>query len=244
VHISRENQRMVKRPATRRVCSCATKLTELRRHPFLAGLPLEEIERLSIYVPTRTYPRGASIFARGDAGTTLFAVCSGTVRIGVPSRDGREVVFNLVKTGEIFGEISLLDGRPRTADATTLTDCVVMEIDRRNFMALLENQPQFALKLIGLLCARLRHTSEQVEDVLFSNSSERLAKLLVRLSRSVEISGSRRRIRMTQHEIARMIGVSRENINRQSREWQERSWVRIERGSITVLAPEALDGWD
>jgi len=70
----------------------------------------------------RAYPRGVTIFTRGDPGNSLFAVCSGTIRIAVLSPDGRDAVFNLIGEGEIFGEIALLDGKPRTADATAMTD--------------------------------------------------------------------------------------------------------------------------
>jgi CRP/FNR family transcriptional regulator, cyclic AMP receptor protein len=233
---------MLSRPEIRCAFSAAAKVAALRRHPLFGGLPLKHIERLSIYASTRAYPRGATIFGKGDPGTSLFAVCTGTVRIGVPSRDGREAVFNLVKQGEVFGEIALLDGRPRTATATAMTDCELTVIDRGNFVSLLENQPEIALKLIGVLCTRLRHTSEQVEDILFGDLSERLAKLLLRLTRRVEfeVSGSNGRILMTQREIGQMIGSSRESTNKQLREWKERNWIRIERGSITVLAPEAL----
>jgi CRP/FNR family transcriptional regulator, cyclic AMP receptor protein len=233
---------MLSRPETRCVFSTTAKVAALRRHPLFGGLPLKHIERLSIYASTRAYPRGATIFGKGDPGTSLFAVCTGTVRIGVSSRDGREAVFNLVKQGEVFGEIALLDGRPRTATATAMTDCELMVIDRDNFVSLVENQPEIALKLIGVLCTRLRHTSEQVEDILFGDLAERLAKVLLRLTRHAEfeVSGSNGRILMTQREIGQMIGSSRESINKQMQEWKERNWIRIERGSIMVLAPEAL----
>jgi CRP-like cAMP-binding protein len=166
------------------------------------------------------------------------------VRISAPSRDGREAVFNLAKGGEVFGEIALLDGRPQIATATAMTDCELMVIDRGNFVSLLESQPEIALKLIAVLCTRLRRTSEQVEDILFGDLSGRLAKLLLRLTESVEfeVSRSNRRIPMTQREIGQMIGSSRESTNKQLQEWKERNWIRIERGGITVLAPEALAG--
>jgi CRP/FNR family cyclic AMP-dependent transcriptional regulator len=224
----------------RRVLSTADKVAALRRHPLFGGLPVGHIERLSNYATSRTYSRGATIFIKGDPGTSLFAVCSGTVRIGVPSPDGRDAVFNLVKPGEIFGEIALLDGRPRTADATAMTDCELMVIDRRDFVGLLQSQPEIALKLIEVLCARLRHTSEQVEDVLFLDLSGRLAKLLLRLTESTEPSGGDRKLLMTQREIGQMIGMSRESTNKQLRDWEERKWVRLERGGIIILAPDAL----
>jgi len=231
---------MQSRHETRRALSASDKLALLRRHPLFGGLDAEHIERLSTYATTRMVGRGVTIFTKGDPGTSLFAVCAGTVRIGVPSRDGRDAVFNLVREGEIFGEIALLDGRPRTADATAMTDCELMVIDRRDFVALVRSQPEIALKLMEVLCGRLRRTSEQVEDVLFLDLSGRLAKQLLRLTENAEASGSGRKVAMTQREIGQMIGMSRESTNKQLRDWEQRNWVRLERGGIVVLAPDAL----
>jgi CRP/FNR family transcriptional regulator, cyclic AMP receptor protein len=218
----------------------AIKLAVLRRYPLFRTLPLEHIERLSAYASTRAYARGATIFTKGDPGTSLFAVCSGTIRIAVPSPDGRDAVFNLIREGEIFGEIALLDGKPRTADATAMTDSELMLIDRRDFVGVLESQPETALKLIEVLCARVRKTSQQVEDVLFLDLPGRLAKQLLRLIGDAERSRGDHKVLMTQRELGQMIGMSRESTNKQLREWEERNWVRIERGEITVLVPEAL----
>ena len=215
------------------------KLGLLRHHPVFGGLDAEHLERLTTYATTRTYPRGTTLFTKGDPGTSLFAVCSGTIRIGVPSPDGRDAVFNLIREGEIFGEIALLDGQPRTADATAMTNCELMVIDRRDFVALVRSQPEIALKIIEVLCARVRRTSQQVEDVLFLDLPGRLAKQLLRLH-SAEQAAGRNKVSMTQRELGQMIGMSRESTNKQLREWEQRHWVRLERGGIVVLAPDAL----
>jgi CRP/FNR family transcriptional regulator, cyclic AMP receptor protein len=201
----------------------ADKLGLLRHHPVFGGLDAEHLDRLCTYATTRTYARGTTLFTKGDPGTSLFAVCSGTIRIGVPSPDGRDAVFNLIREGEIFGEIALLDGQPRTADATAMTNCELMVIDRRDFVTLVRSQPEIALKIIEVLCAR----------------PGRLAKQLLRLD-SAEKSAGRYKVSMTQRELGQMIGMSRESTNKQLREWEERHWVRLERGGIVVLAPDAL----
>src|SRR5215813_4046628 len=174
---------MLRASETHRVFSPAMKLTVLRRHPVFGGLPLEHIQRLSAYASTRAYPRGATIFSKDGPGTGLFAVCSGTVRIAVPSPDGRNAVFGLIEEGEIFGEIALLDGRPRTADATAMTDCELIVIERRDFVPFLRDNPDVMLKFIEILCARVRRTSEQVQDVTFLSLPTRLAKTLLQLSK-------------------------------------------------------------
>jgi CRP/FNR family cyclic AMP-dependent transcriptional regulator len=229
---------MPSRQEARRSLSPSDKLALLRRHPLFGAIAPELLARLSAYATTRTVPRGDTIFAKGDPGNSLYAVCAGTVKISVPSADGKDAVFNLVGEGEIFGEIALLDGQPRTADATALTDCELMVIERRDFLDLVRNQPEIALKLMEVLCARLRHTSEQVEDVLFLDLPGRLAKILLQLTAKAELPV--RRVTMTQREIGQMIGMSRESTNKQLRDWEDRRWVRLERGGIVVLEPDAL----
>jgi CRP-like cAMP-binding protein len=224
----------------RRLLTPSEKVALLRRHLLFSDLDAGHLERLSTYATTRAAARGVTIFNKGDAGHSLFAVCAGTVRIGVPSPDGRDAVFNLVREGEIFGEIALLDGRPRTADATAMTDCELMVIERRDFIDLMRDQPDIPLKLIEVLCARLRKTSEQVEDVLFLDLPGRLAKALLRLTDGADAAGGERRVAMTQREIGQMIGMSRESTNKQLRDWEARLWVRLERGEILVLDPSAL----
>jgi CRP/FNR family transcriptional regulator, cyclic AMP receptor protein len=105
----------------------------LRHHPVLGELPRASIQRLLACASRRRVRRGTTVFAKGDAGTQLIAVLSGRIKIAVSSPEGREAVLNVVHEGEVFGEIALFDGRPRTAAAIALTDCELMSIDRRHF---------------------------------------------------------------------------------------------------------------
>jgi CRP-like cAMP-binding protein len=99
--------------------------------------------------------------AKGDPGSSPIAICQGTVKISVPSVDGHDAVLNVLGKGSIIGEIALLDGRPRTADAVAITDCELFVIERRDFVPLMREKPEIALKMIEILCARLRLTAEQ-----------------------------------------------------------------------------------
>jgi CRP-like cAMP-binding protein len=154
--------------------------------------------------------------------------------------DGHEVVVNLVTKGDIFGEIALLDGRPRTADAVAISDCEMFVIERRDFLPLVREEPEIALKLIEILCGRLRQTTQQVESVMFLQLPGRLAKTLLRLSGGGGIARERK-VAVTQKDLGNMIGMSRESTNRQLRLWAESKWVRLERGGITILSVEALE---
>jgi CRP/FNR family transcriptional regulator, cyclic AMP receptor protein len=222
------------------VQSAVSNLSILRDHSIFGKLPGAAIERLSSHLRTRKVRRSATIFAKGEPGTALMAVISGCVRICVTSPNGREAVLNLIGEGEIFGEVALLDGHPRTADAVAISDCELMVIDRRDFIPFLRDNPEIAIKLIEVLCARLRRTSQQVEDVMSLNLPARLAKLVLRLAKEAGAS-SQGKISVSQREIGQMIGMSRESINKQLQSWARAKWVRLERGSIELLRPEPLE---
>jgi CRP-like cAMP-binding protein len=168
-------------------------------------------------------------------------VVDGSVKISVISADGHEAVLNIVNAGEIFGEMALLDGRPRSADATAMCDCELVSMDRHTFNAILRNEPDVALKVIEFLCARLRRTNEQVQDVMFLNAPARLAKALLQLAGKHETAGMSRKAKITQREISQMIGLSREITNKQLRLWERANWVKLERGSVILSQPRQLE---
>ena len=206
-------------------------------HPLFRELGREAHDRIAAYATTRHVARGETIFMKGDAGASLFAVCSGTVEVLVPSAEGKNAVINLINEGEIFGEIALLDGQPRTADALAFTDCTLMVLERRDFLPLLREQPEIAVKLLEILCARMRRTTEQVEEIMFLNLERRLAKALLRLEKS---SHAPYRISITQRALSEIVGVSREETNKQLQLWSRDEIVRLERGGIVVLRAAAL----
>ena len=218
------------------------KLSLLRNHPLFGDLPPAVIEHLGSYMKTRKATRGSAIFAKGDPGTGLMGVLSGMVKVSVASTEGKDIVLNIFHEGEIFGEIALLDGRPRTADATAMSDCELIVIERRDFIPFLSNHPDVTIKFIEILCSRLRRTSEQVQDVTFLNLPTRLAKTLLQLTEDQDGSGPKRKVAITQREISQIIGRSRESTNKQLRAWAKRGWIKLERGGVSVLASDKLAG--
>ena len=217
------------------------KLSLLRSHPLFRDLPSAVIEHLGSYMKTRRVARGTAIFAKGDPGTGLMGVLAGSVKVSVASAEGKDIVLNVFREGEVFGEIALLDGRPRTADATAMSDCELIVIERRDFVPFLSGHPDVMLKFIEILCSRLRHTSEQVQDITFLNLPTRLAKTLLQLTGAGEEgSAAKRKAAITQREISQMIGMSRESTNKQLRAWEKRGWIKLERGGVAVLAPDKL----
>jgi CRP/FNR family cyclic AMP-dependent transcriptional regulator len=218
----------------------SSKLAVLRNHPIFCDLDPEALDQLGRYAKHSTLKRGATIFSRGDPGNSMIAVISGTVKISVSSAEGRSAILNLIGPGEIFGEMSVLDGQPRSADATANSSCEIFVIDRREFLPFVRSHPALAMKFIELLCTRLRWTSDQVEQVILQNLPGRLASALIRLTEKHKSSPAGRTIAITQQEISEMVGMTRESINKQLRAWAARKWVRLEHGAIVVLDTESL----
>src|ERR1700719_99727 len=219
----------------------SSKLAVLRKHPIFCDLDNEAFEQLCRYAKHSTLKRGTTIVSKGDPGNSLVAVISGTVKISISSADGRSAILNLIGPGEIFGEVALLDGQARTADATANTNCEIFVIDRREFLPFVRSQPELAMKFIELLCARLRWTSDQVEQVILQDLPGRLASALIRLTERHKVAQCGRTIAVTQQEISEMVGMSRESINKQLRVWAARSWARLEHGAIVVLNAQPLE---
>jgi CRP-like cAMP-binding protein len=212
-------------------------------HELFGGLPAQDIDMLAGQARRASHRKGTVIFARGDEGRSLMAIRSGTVRISTMTADGKEAVLNMLRAGQVFGEIALLDGKPRTADATAATDCELVVLDRAEFVPLLRANPDLALRIIALLCARMRRTSEQIEDVMFLPLEARLAKALLRLAaeQGAGVEAPARLVSVTQRDLGQMIGMSRESTNKQLSAWQREGWVRLTKGGVEILSPEALD---
>lgn len=209
----------------------------LNGHPLFRGLGAEVRAHLGAYATTRNVGRDNVIFSKGDPGTCLFVVGSGVVKVTTPSADGKNAALNLIREGEIFGEIALLDGRPRTANAIAHTDCQLLIIERCDFIPLLRSQPDITIRLVEILCSRLRRTTEHVEELMFLDSTARLAKILCRLAKSAEHKGI---VAITQSGLSSMVGLSRGLINKQLGVWTRGKLIKLERRRIIVLRPDLL----
>ncbi len=215
----------------------------LSQHFLMKHLPSADLDRLAQLATPRRYQTGEAVFMKGDAGSSMMAVLSGRIRICAYSAAGREVVLNVIGPGEVFGEIAMIDGGERTADAFAMEPTELLVLSRRDFMPFLERNPQVCVKLLEIMCRRLRWTSEQLEDVNFLDLRSRLAKRLLYLTDhhgEPEPAGGNIGVRISQHMLASMIGTSREAVNKQLRFWEEEGVIDVRRGSITVLKRERL----
>lgn len=216
-------------------------LALIAKHPLFGALQMTQLQRLVAYAKRRNVKAGRVLFSKGDPGNALFAIRAGTIKITAPSGDGREAVFNILSEGEVFGEIALLDGQSRTADAVAISDCDLVVIERRDFLALVESDPKIALRLIELLCARLRWSSEHFEEVVLLKLPARLARTLLRLVRTHPAGAGDIELRITQRELSQILGTTRERINRELSAWATRKWIALKRGRIVVRSVRALE---
>jgi CRP/FNR family cyclic AMP-dependent transcriptional regulator len=216
------------------------KLSVLRKHQMFSDLDAGALDQLCRYAKHTVLKRGTTIFSRGDAGHCLYVVISGTVKISISSPDGRNAILNLIGPGELFGEMSVLDGHSRSADAIANTSCELYLLDSRDFMPFVRSQPALAMKFIELLCAKLRWASDQVEQVILQDLPGRLASALLGLTEKRKLESASPTIAITQQEISEMVGMTRESINKQLRAWAVKNWVRLEHGAIVVLDAVSL----
>jgi CRP/FNR family transcriptional regulator, cyclic AMP receptor protein len=203
-----------------------------------------EIDTLLKFSHVEQYRAGREIYAKGSLGDCMMAVLRGRVKMSSVSSDGKEIVLNIMNFGEIFGEIALLDGGERSADAVAMTDCELLVLHRRDFMPILEKHADICILLLKILCQRLRQTSEQVEDVLFRHLESRLAKALVQLaerSGMQGMSGSSTDLHLSQRELGYIAGGSRESVNKILQSWHRAGLIRLGKTSIVILDLAAIE---
>lgn len=216
----------------------------LLRSSFLfSHLPDEMLDRLTSLSTTRRLDRGELLFSRGDEGDALYGVIAGLIRIWISSEGGKELILGLMEPGDIFGEIALLDGLSRTADAYAAEDSLLLVIERAQFVLLLEREGRLARHVIELLCERLRANTERLGEHAFMNLGARLARKLCALSvahgrhEQQEITID---MRLSQTELAQMLGVTREAVNKQLKTWSREGVLRFDRGRITIANSKRL----
>src|SRR5665811_1857271 len=146
------------------------------------GLKADERDAILGRVRTRVFKAGDTVFAIGSPGDNMMAVLSGTIQISVPAPDGKELLLAILQPGEVFGELAVLDGRERSADAIANSPCTLAILDRRDMLSFLEQRPAVWLKLITVLCERLRHADQQLAEVALLQMPARLAKTMLRIS--------------------------------------------------------------
>ncbi len=215
----------------------------LKRLPLFADLDDAEIAALSKDFTSRHFQQGDMIFLQGDPGQTLFLIESGRVRIFVQDDSGQETSMIFYGSGDIFGELAVIDGLPRSASAVATEDTLVHTLSRERLRAHLASSPQLAYNFMQALSVRVRYTTQQVGNLTLLDVPSRLARKLLELAQQhgqVEAGGVRLDMNLTQSDLASLIGATRESINKALATFRRNGSIRLDQNQITIVDPDAL----
>ncbi len=221
-----------------------TKLWYLKRFDLFQGMSEEELKELDQISRMVVAKKGQPLYLPGDPGTSVFLLKSGRIKISRLSRDGKEFILDIVEPGEIFGEMSIVDGGPQDTTGETLEDSTLCVIPRVEFEGLLRRKPDLAFKVTKLIGLRRKEIESRLEDLVFKDVPGRLATLLLQLARDYGIPDSRGillRIKLSQREIANLIGASREMVNHTLTDFRRRGFIGFEGRRLIILRREALE---
>lgn len=192
-----------------------------------------------------SYPRGTMICESGAQGSTMILITKGRVEISQSSLGGRRSILTHLGPGDILGELAALDGGPRSADAVAVTAVKGRVLARSQVLALLRETPDAALDVIDMLCGRLRDTSGMYTAHMLADGQARLARLLLELARKwgEEMPGGGYRLaeRFSQSELGDLVGLTRESVNRQIRDWEQAGLIERVGHGLVLRDPKALD---
>lgn len=212
-------------------------LLYLKQVPLFAGLNDEGIRELMGVAKRRTFRSGEVIFHRDDPGQVLYVIKEGKVKICLISPDGQEMTLVVFGKGECFGEFAILDGLTRSADAIALEKVECYTLQRSDFHKAIMKNPNIAIQVLEVLSKRLRTTDQMVEDLIFLDVYGRVAKKLLELAEShgekVE-NGTRINVRLTQQELASMVGASRESVNKVMGYFSDKNFISTDKHRITL----------
>jgi CRP-like cAMP-binding protein len=219
-------------------------LEKLRhRIPLFVGFGPSEFESLEKCLVRRLYPAGQTLFHMGDEGGSLHLIESGRVKVTIPSSSGEELILAMLGAGDLLGELSLFDGKPRSATVQALEKTETLCLHRKDLLALMRNRFDVVEKILEVLAARIRDADMLLADRHFLDITSRLAKKILDLGDTFGIrEGGQVRIgvKITQKDLASMIGATRESINKQLKALRDQGLVRMSGGTIEILNRERL----
>lgn len=205
---------------------------------LLSQLEQPELDALMAHASLRSPRARQEICRKGDAGHELFIIQSGKLKVCSTSPEGKEVIHALLEAGEVFGEMSLIDGQPRSANVTAVEDSTLVVIHQRDFLPVLERNPRLCLSLLVAVTRRLRIMDALVEDLRFLDLRARLGKKLVQLGldygRTTAGGGVRIDLMLSQEDLGNLVGASRENVNKQLRAWVDAGLLETGQNSIFI----------
>lgn len=215
-----------------------SKIKLLQSAVLFADLPESDLAELAQAAHFLHLDANQVLFIKGDPGHQLFIVMRGVIRISSNSIDGKETTLNLLRDGQIFGEVALLDGQNRTANATAHETSDLLVLERRDLMTFLDRNPEAMRRMLVAVCSRLRWISEALEDAHFLDFPRRLAKRILLLARLFghghSSGGIRIALQLSQQDLAELLVVTRETVNRQLRQWEAEGLMTLKGGYLVI----------
>ncbi|GLS44842.1 Crp/Fnr family transcriptional regulator [Methylobacterium brachythecii] len=208
----------------------------LAANPLFAGIADDALQTVARLSANRELAAHEILFQKNDAADALYAVRRGEVRIVTRTTEGRELTLNLLGPGDVFGEIALLDGGCRTADAIATEVTILSVIRRSDFLDLLARESTLALRVIDLMCARVRWMSERMEETNLLSPAARIGRRLVDLAEDYGDD-----VQVTQDELAVFANTTRETVNRQLQAWKRQGLIELGRGHCRILSRHGLE---
>jgi CRP/FNR family transcriptional regulator, cyclic AMP receptor protein len=203
------------------------------------GIDRDAVATLTRELKPVTFRRGHTVFVEGESGDELYIIVTGKVKIGRRSRDGRENLLAILGPSDVFGELSVFDAGPRTSTVTAVTAVSAVTMDRDALRAWMAAHPEIGEQLLRVLARRLRDTSDNLADLIFTDVPGRVAKLLLQLALRFGVPHDDEAIRvahdLTQEEIAQLVGASRETVNKALSDFVERGWIRLQGKCVIIL---------
>ena len=209
----------------------------LRRVSIFEGLDEEAIDQLSSCLKRVQFAKDAVIFGQDDLGDALYIIETGRVKVVLYGESGREMILTIFRDGDFFGEMSLLDGEPRSANVIAIEPTCALVLARDDFVRHLQETPNTALKVLGEMSQRLRHADEIIGNLALLDVYGRLARILIEFAKKDGESkdeGILIKERPTQQDLASMIGTSRETVSRVLSEFQRRGFLSTQGKSIML----------
>jgi CRP/FNR family transcriptional regulator, cyclic AMP receptor protein len=209
----------------------------LRETSLLRSVPAEDLKAVAAASRLRGFRRGQVVFTTSDPGDTVIVVVSGRVKVTVRSADGGELTLAVIHPGGLLGELGVVDGGPRSADAETLEECQLLLIPRDAIRDICGRVPSAAQALTNSIAATLRRLTEATADLVFLDLPRRVAKILLGQPRDHD---GRIRFTMSQEELAHQAGSTRQSVNAALRGFERRGWIEMHDRAVTVKQPDAL----
>lgn len=209
----------------------------LKRVPLFEELSESELEALSQVALLRTFPKDRVVIMAEEEGDSLFVIHDGQVKVSIVSEDGREVILSILGEGNFFGEMSLLDGHPRSANVTTTQETELLMVRRADFLRFIQKSPQTAIKLLSVLASRLRITDRKIEGLALSDVTGRITQTLLQLADEQGLptqEGVLIKDRPTHQDLANMSGTTRETVSRILKRLEKQGYI-IPRGRDLLI---------